>query len=229
MVPPAEVSLTLLPGTPTNGAEEESLRQWFAAFDERQLPVTWGSIGPRGNWSLARPIIESAVPHELAYRVPTGQLEESLPLLETQAAIARRAALPLRAMIHAGAGIHPAVLSRLGVGALVRLDAVGPKRPSGHVRSHGWGRWEVLVSDVIPESLGLTESTQLMARLYVAKRDDAQLHFLWPLADLARPPRSPALRLLDCAADLAHRNQIRITTLGKVAETASGQLGSQAA
>jgi hypothetical protein len=229
MVPPAEVSLTVLPCTPANGEGEEGLRRWFTAFDERRLPVTWGSMGAEGSWSLAEPIIKSTVPHELAYRVPAGPLEETLPVLESQAAIARRVALPLRTIVHAVAGIHPAVLTRLGVGAIVRLDSATTKRQSGHVRSHGWGQWEVLVSDLIPDSLGLTESTQLMARLHVAKRDDAQLHFLWPLVDLTRPPRSPALRLLDCAADLAHRNQIRLTTLGKVAEVASGQTGAQAA
>ncbi len=205
------------------------LRKWFAAFDERQLPITWASIGPGGSWSLAQPIIESNVPHELAYRLSTGPLEESLPMLETQAAIARRAAIPLRSLVHATTGIHPAVLTRLGVGALVGLDPLGPKRQSGHLRCHGWEQWEVLISDWIPESLGLTQSTQLMARLHVAKRDDAQLHFLWPLENLDRPPRSPALRLLDCAADLARRNQIRVTTLGMLAESASAERGSRAA
>lgn len=219
----------MLPSVPATPAEAKVLRAWFAAFDERQLPATWATLGPGGDWTLAQGIIESLVPHELAYHLPKGALAEFLPELETQAALAQRAALPLRTMVHSIGGIHPAVIARLGVAALVSLDSHSFQRQSSHVRSHGWGQWEVLPSDVVPQALCLTESTQLIARIFVAKRDDARLHFLWPLADLTQAPRSPALRLLDCAGNLAHRNQIEVATLGRVAERASGQRGTRAA
>ena len=227
--PPSEVTLTALAGSVDDPRGEKALGKWFEAFDIRGLAVTWGMIGAEGDWSLASQMIQSAVPHELAYRISTARLGDSLPLLESQSAVAHQVDIPLRTMIRAGCGIHPGVLARLGVNALVRLDELGQKRQSGFLRSYGWNQWEVLITDLVPASLGLTESTQLLARLMVAKRDDAQLHLLWDLTKLAKCPRTPTLRLLDGMAELVRRNHISVSTLGHQAQLASQRSGLSAA
>jgi hypothetical protein len=227
--PPAAVALTVASTLPDHRVAAEKLDSWFSAFDQRGLRATWASVGQPGGWHLGQRVIASEVFHELAYTTAPHRVASELPEFERQRAIAERAALPLRSLATLGGGIHPSITARLGVTALVTLDPDSPPLPTSPIRSHGWNQWEVAVAQRVPFDLGLIESTQLIARLYVAMRDDVTLHLLWDLATLADPPRSPALRLLDALADFSRRNQIEITTMGALAAAASHPLGKMAA
>jgi len=216
----------------TNAArrpEAEALRPWFQSLDERGLPASWAVVGRATPRPFARQLVQSAVPHELAYWTTPGAIGHELAELQQHAALAQRAALSLRSLVSLGGGIHPAVTARLGVQAIVRLDAPEHSFQTVVPRSHGWNQWDVPVTDRVALDMGLTEATQVLARIYVAKRDGVSLHLLWALATLDRPPRSPALRLLDALADLARRNHIEVLTLSQVADRHSVEVAPRAA
>jgi hypothetical protein len=219
--PPAIVALTAASTVLGHEVGQDQLDPWFHAFDQRGLAVTWAALRQSAGWQVARRMVTSHVAHELAYATAPQAIAHDLPLLDQQRSIARRAALPLRSLVTSGGGIHPSIMARLGVEAIVMLEPCSTPLPTTLVRSHGWNQWEITVAQRIRFDMGLTESTQLIARLHVALRDGATLHFLWDLATLHRPPRAPALRLLDCLADFSRRSQIEVATIGQLAGSAS--------
>lgn len=228
--PPGQISITAAFSQHTEEPlTAEALAPWFRCFDQRNLPVTWGIVEGNGGWHLGPSLIESRVPHELAFWTDQSSLLPSIPEFERQRDFARKLQVPLRTLVTTHLGLHPTLLSRLGIASLVRLMDDRPSSRTGMFRAMGWNCWETSITERLGVGPSFADAMHLVARLHLLVRESSSMNLLIDLEGLGGPPRSGVLRVVDCLADFANRGLVQVRTVGCVASQTANQLTREAA
>ncbi|MGI9457257.1 MAG: hypothetical protein ACR2NU_11900 [Aeoliella sp.] len=219
---PARITLTT---TAAAGARADALlASWFLEFDSRGLPATWGVVTDDGGWPLGPQLLQSQVGHELAMRMPQAGGDRGWTGIAAQATLARRAQLPLRSLIVSGDGVHPSLLARLGVEAVVTCSK-GRLSRTGSLRAMAWNLWEIPVTDAAPQDATRSRSQRFTSRLDAVIRHSTRMHLLLELGEGSEW----LLSFLDGLAELRNRGIIVIETVGMAAAEASRSMTSAAA
>lgn len=219
---PGRLAITVVPGgQPSPGA----VGQVFKLLDERHLPATWAVATGRGKLPLADRLLVSRSPHEIAYFPRSAELADDVPGLEAQHQIAQRVEVPLATFVSRKAGVHPSLLARLGVVALV---PAGVRSRTGQVRSVAWGIWEAPCTDLLSHFSAETRGA-MQARLNQALRGSVNLHLVWRIeANVQGESERTAVELLDMVAELSYRNWLVVEPIAVVARAETRRLASAA-
>ena len=208
---------------------QHAIEQWhsaFSALDSRNLPATWAVVestaaGPRaGFWKLGHEMVASPVRHELAFRHRTSGLDRVTGEFAKHVAFADQLQLPLRTFVTDAVGIHPAVLSKLGVHALVTVPPGTAPSRTGSLRAIAWDTWRAPITNRIESRSTSQQCKKLNGRLCKLLDSTHRLHLLLLIDG---PPSAALLHAFDEIADYARRGWVIAETIGQAAEAETGQ------
>ena len=222
----AKVAITTVPAVDSLSAAQ-NLEQWarvFALLDTRDVPATW-ALRPAETRLLAAQMVASQVQHELGFAAPAEGFTHSLPSFRQQLQLAQKVELPLRTLATTTAGIHPSLLSRLGVQAVVPLDRRSSSR-TGQLRALAWNTWECPATHVAPLPCSAETMAQLTQSLEHCVRRATRMHLVLELRfPIIRNELEALEKWLDTASDYAQRGWLKLETVGQQAAELSGSLG----
>lgn len=224
--PAGRLAMTIVPG---GGQPPEAMQRIVELLDRRRLPAAWAVVTGGDGLPLAHGLLASKCPHELAYLPAPASLSRSMPSLLAERVVASRIGLPLRTFVDQGAGVHPSLLARLGVTALVPVGSDAPRSRTGQLRSVAWGIWEAPLT-VRLSTHDLPEAREAMlSRLAQLLEGSRGMHLLWQIDHLLRGERQEvAIELLDLVAEFCHRDWLEVQPVGAIAEAQSRMLQSAA-
>lgn len=215
------MAITLAGSIRGNIGSQAEIEKWsdcFRELDQRGLSATWASVVPTGSVALAAELVASRTAHELSFRMGDRNVAESLAPLEERAAVLRDVGLPLRSLVCDSPSVHPGVMTRLGVEALISVSPEARTTRTGSLRAVAWNQWETPLSDRCTTAPSAHRMNQLANRLNDCIKHGWTMHLLCVVEG---KPSGELLRLFDQVSQYAQRGWIVVEPTGQLAENAS--------